>query len=174
MKDVTSTSFGLVIAFLLPGLLALYALTYFSDTARATFFAFQGTTSDLGLFLLTILAGLGMGLEVTAVRWVVFEEFRRKKSKLDSDLFSQLSDDKKLTAFRAAVDEHYRYHQFWGGIFVVFPLLCWGWFRMPIHRNLLGFGEPVSWIVFGVWVLTGAAAFNAYSRYMKRTKKILE
>ena len=52
MKDVTSTSFGLVIAYLLPGLMALYALSYFSIPVHALFLTFLKAESNVGLFLL--------------------------------------------------------------------------------------------------------------------------
>jgi hypothetical protein len=49
-----------------------------------------------------------------------------------------------LQAFRAAVDEHYRYHQFWGAMSLIFPAFAYVvlspefWPLYPYTRILVG------------------------------------
>jgi hypothetical protein len=121
MKDVTSTSFGLVIAFLLPGLSALACLPFWSADSKSLLQEFVKAPNNVGLFLLVLLAGLACGLQVSVLRWVLFEKILCRKHKLDLHKFQNLKEE-KLEAFRAAADEHYRYHQFWGGTAIVLPV----------------------------------------------------
>lgn len=52
--------------------------------------------------------------------------------------FSQLAIEAKLLAFRAAVDEHYRYHQFYGATLVVLPFFYAG----------LIYHSPARWLLY--------------------------
>ncbi|MGH9862382.1 MAG: hypothetical protein ACRD35_03080, partial [Candidatus Acidiferrales bacterium] len=82
--------------------------------------------------------------------------------------------DSKLTAFRAAVDEHYRYHQFWGGMTLVMPSLYFGLMGQVLRTAnhlvfillLLGFT--------GIEILTGWAAVVAYRNYVRRARHIMK
>src|SRR5204863_3172409 len=72
-------------------------------------------------FFLLAFGALIIGLQLTLIRWFLFEICFSPAGSLAPSEFAALKDDKILGAFRAAVDEHYRYHQFWGGMAVVFP-----------------------------------------------------
>lgn len=174
MKDITSTSFGLVIAFLLPGLAGLYSLTFWSDTARGIFRRFETAQSDVGLFLLVLLAALMLGLQITVVRWLIFERLISRRERLKSSDFSSLGkNETTLVAFRAAVDEHYRYHQFWGGMTVVIPFAYVGWI-VESCDSLMGVVVLLSVAVFGaVEFVTAYAAAHAYQNYVKRAGPIM-
>src|SRR5439155_4424932 len=73
MKDVTATSFGLLIGFLLPGLMAFYSLGAWIPAVRDLLSFFRGAKSDIGLFLLVLLVALTVGLLVSAFRWLLLE-----------------------------------------------------------------------------------------------------
>src|SRR5262249_16593657 len=115
MKDVTSTTFGLIIGFLLPGVAGLWALGPWFPPVATAFAKVQDAKTDIGLSLLGLMAALGTGLIVTLFRWLLFEQLFFRIHCLDTNDFEKLGESgDKLLAFRAAVDEHYRYHQFWG------------------------------------------------------------
>lgn len=173
MKDVTSTSFGLLIAFLLPGLAGLYSISFWSLRIRTVFETFLTAQSNVGLSILVLLAGLTVGLIVTVLRWGIFECGVSRKYSLGAAEFAKLDSDSKLASFRAAVDEHYRYHQFWGGMFVVFPFLFIGalkeyWSAMTDARVVLFF---VALVIMEI--ITGVAAHVAFKNYGTRAKHIL-
>lgn len=173
MKDVTSTSFGLLIAFLLPGLAGLYTISFWAPAVRRVFETFLTTQSNVGLSLLVLLAALTVGLIVTVLRWWIFECGVSRKYRLAPAEFAKLNNDSKLASFRAAVDENYRYHQFWGGMFVVFPFLFIGalkefWSAMTEIRVALFFVALVA-----VEIITGAAAHAAFRNYVTRANQIL-
>jgi hypothetical protein len=75
MKDLTSTSFGYIIAFLLPGLFALYGLGFWSTHAAEISKPASTTDAFLGPSVIFLLAALASGLIVSAVRCFVFEKF---------------------------------------------------------------------------------------------------
>jgi small-conductance mechanosensitive channel len=194
MKDITSTSFGFLIAYLLPGLVALYAFSLWLDPIQSQLKVFLTADANVGLFLLVILTAIALGLQLTAVRWVVFElllfkallkivirKFKRwsKKHRLSEQLrlseedFSSLGVPGKLEAFRAATDEHYRYHQFWGGMTIVLPILYLALRSSPSYSSWVKSCWSVAVFVV-IEIITFAAAIKAYSRYASRGNKIMK
>jgi hypothetical protein len=174
MKDVTSTSFGLVIAFLLPGVVLLYGLSFWSGDVERLFATFLTAQSTLGLFLMVILAALALGLVITVPRYFFFECFICRHHRIESALFSKLCVSETLTAFRAVADEHYRYHQFWGGLVVVSPVLYVGWLRAHVAQLswLAVLGTALGFVIFELFM--GAAAALAYRQYGARGTEILK
>lgn len=129
MKDVTSTSFGLLIAYLLPGLIGLYGLSFGSESLRQSLLLLLTAKANPELLILVILLALVCGLIIHGIRHLMFEVvFCGKEHKLGSQDFGELASERKLEAFRATVDEIYRYHQWWGGLSVAAPVVCFGWF----------------------------------------------
>jgi small basic protein len=170
MKDVTSTSFGLLIAFVLPGVAGLYTSSFWSTTVHQWFATFLTAESNVGLFFLLALAALIIGLQLTLVRWLLFERWFSPEVSLAPSEFAALKDDKILAAFRAAVDEHYRYHQFWGGMAVVFPVSA----VTAIYQTRSCLSAIVFLCVFlAIEVVTWLAAREAYARYVVRARAIL-
>ena len=108
IKDLTASTFGLLIAYLLPGLLALYTLSLWFTPLSPIFTTFTEAESTAGLFVLVLLGGLLLGVELTAFRWVVFECWICRRERLQASDFERLADEKRMAAFRIAVDEHYR------------------------------------------------------------------
>jgi hypothetical protein len=132
IKDVTSTSFGLVIAYLLPGFVALFSLSFWFDSAQRAFHTFLTSQSNVGLFLFLLLGGLALGLAVNAVRLALYELLLGRIKRLygerpTREQLARLSEADNFAAFRAAIDELYRYHQFYGGTTLAGPALFVGW-----------------------------------------------
>ena len=132
LKDLTSTSFGYIIAFLLPGLLGLYALTYRSPTVAQLIGPALKAEANVGPSVILLLIALAVGLCVSALRFFLFEKLLCRKHKFPDDMFSKLAAERRLASFKAVVDEHYRYHQFYGGCSVAVLILYTGWLRHTI------------------------------------------
>lgn len=129
--------------------------------------------ANVGLFLLVILGALTVGLLVTVFRWILFERLLLRKHHLPEEGFSKLSDSNKLNAFRAAVDEHYRYHQFWGGIAIVMPLGFVGW---VVETCAIPRLDRFCFILIAFLALEVAVVFaaaDAFRHYVKRGTAIL-
>lgn len=174
LKDLSSGTFGLIIAYLLPGLLALFTLSFWSTLVEKQFNAFLQSQSGVGLFLLVVLAALLIGVELTAVRWLIFELIVCKKTTLTTENLAKLQSADKIAAFRVVVDEHYRYHQFWGGLTVVLPFFAWGVIRSSAEELSLIGGVVAVAAGVCIWFLTFYAAKVAFERYIGRAKEILE
>jgi len=173
MTDITSTSFGLTIAYLLPGLTALVSLSFWSTTVLQIFQTFLTGQSSVGLFLMVVLTALTIGLLITVVRWALFERWFCRSVRLQPADFASLGSKDKLEGFRAAVDEHYRYHQFWGGMTVALPMFYVGWLQRA-HKTLDCMTILWSLLFFlGLEVLTAMAANTAYRNYVTRSRKIM-
>ena len=174
MKDVTSTSFGLVIGFLLPGLAFFYSLSFWSPSIDRLFTTFLTIQSNVGLFLLVLATATILGLQITLIRWFFYEVCICRPHCLNSSFFNQLGmSADRLSAFRAVVDEHYRYHQFWGCMSVVIPIFGIGWLFKT-------WPSLVWWKIFCaitglilIELLTGWAAVVAYRLYSTRAQQIL-
>jgi len=173
LKDVTSTSFGLVIGFLLPGVAALYSLAPWSPTLNATFEIFKQARTDIGLSILGLLSALTAGLMLSLVRWLIFERGICRNHEIGPAAFRELSvGSDRLAAFRAAVDEYYRYHQFWGGMALVLPLLYADWVRSAWSTSQLRLS--IGTVIFaGIEALTVYGAVMAFKYYVYRSQNIM-
>jgi hypothetical protein len=179
MTEITSTSFGLIIANLLPGLAGLAAFSFWSSYLTNLFRTFLETKSSVGLFLFVLSLSLIIGLQIATARWILFEKILAKVlnvQELTSTQWKRIDDPNKRAAFVAAIDEYYRYYQFSGGMTVVIPIFIIGWFWDPITTILednvwLGILTIVS--VAALELLTGWAAYYSYSTTMQRASDIL-
>ena len=127
MKELTSTPFGLIIGYFLPGVGGLYSLSYFSSELRDILGRSLTANSNVGLVLILACAALAVGMQVNAFRWIIFQRVICRKSRLTAEDFKRLGGSVKVVDFRAAVDEYYRYHQFYGAMAIVAPTLYAEW-----------------------------------------------
>jgi hypothetical protein len=178
VKDVTSTSFGLIIAYLLPGLTGLYSLSFWFPRVQDLFSKFGSSESNVGLFLLVLLASIIASLQISVLRYWIFERCICHKIKLDPALLRNLGNKDKHTAFRTVIDEQYRYHQFWGGMFVVQAPLFYGWITTTSWIATATFTN--FWSIAALWgsaalveLATFFAAKEAWERYVKRAHSVL-
>lgn len=173
MKDITSTTFGYVIAFILPGLLCLIGIGILFEPVGKQLLTFSTAESNIGLFFLIILYSIILSLEIAACRFLLFECWLCKKHRINAQLFSGFSDEKKRLAIKTTVDEHYRYHQFWGGLVIVIPLLM---FSIIKKRILSNSSDIILGLIIGIIMLliTFFAARDSFIKYILRSTKILE
>lgn len=156
MKDVTSTNFGLLIAYVLPGVTALWGVSYFSPNVRAWFGSTPCVSPTVGGFLYVTLAAVAAGVTVSTVRWMVVDTLHHAtgipRPRWDFSRF-----DEKIAAYEMLGEVHYRYYQHYSNtlIALVFTYLA--------RRVSLGFFSlPLAWTDMGL--LTLAIIFAAGSR----------
>jgi hypothetical protein len=174
LKDVSSSTFGYVIAYLLPGFLAIYALSIWYSPLRSVFESFATAESTAGIFFLVLLGALLIGVELMAFRWVLFDCWLCRRHRLKPIDFEKLSTNENMNAFQIIVDQHYRYHQFWGALTLVLPFVFWGAARQQ-GIALYSIGTIVVVIVAAIFeVVTVCAALDAYRNYVARARAILK
>lgn len=149
-------------------------LPFWSKRAKTVLDTFLTTESNVGLFLLVVMVALAIGLMIAALRWVIYELLLCRSNRLRPEDFGHLGlDEKRLEAFTAAVDAHYRYHQFWGGMSIAIPFLYGSW----LYANYADLYSRAIGISFVALVLTellsGSAAVSSYKNYVGRARRIL-
>jgi hypothetical protein len=146
VQDVTSTSFGLIIAFLLPGTVALFSLSFWFASVGDAFHTFLTAESNVGLFLFLLLGALAFGFVVSAVRWCVYEILLGRSKRVygpgpTAEQWKRLAESERFVAFRATIDETYRYREFFGGVTIAAPGLFAAWL------SSLGEGTLTGWLL---------------------------
>jgi hypothetical protein len=125
--DLTPSTFGILLANLLPGVTAFYAVGLIVPEAsrllRDAFIEDVGFGPLLLVIILSVFAGLLIGgLRTLIYEDVFFTRIRQVERPGGRDL-GAFRDGDTLAAFRAAIEELYRYHQFWGSLSLSFPFL---------------------------------------------------
>jgi hypothetical protein len=128
-KDITSTFFGFLIAYLLPGAVALYSLSFWSDRLREVFATVSSAKSDVGLILSLVVASLVAGLVINVFRHHLFERLICRTVRMDPSVYGSLVNEQKLQTFMLVIEETFRYHQFYGNLAVQMPFLCATWLK---------------------------------------------
>lgn len=136
--DVSTKNFGYLIAYILPGFLALWGLSYFSPQIHGWLGAASTATPSVGGFLYVTLGSVGAGLLVSTVRWFFIDMIHHRTGIRQPDWdFSQLG--KRAAAFDILIEIHYRYFQFYANSMIavtVAILLRWvaigiQWMELP-------------------------------------------
>lgn len=171
MKDLTSTTFGYLIGFLLPGVFGLFALSAWFPEAGVILQPVMKADASIGPSVAFLLIAVGMGMCLNAIRWLVFEKWICKAHQLPPNMFTLLTKENALTAFKSVVDEHYRYHQFYGCCAVAAFVLFVGW----LHKNFVQ-DWRILWVIVGfvaVELVLGYAGADTFEKYVKRASIVL-
>ena len=170
-REVSINDFGLVIAYLLPGLLALWGTTYLTDTLRPWFGSPPTNMPTIGGFLYVTLASIAAGMTVSTVRWLLLDTFHHRTGipPPRSD-FAHLKES--VAAFGVLVDIHYRYYQ-WNAnslIALVFVYFARRWsqgiWSMPVGWTDLGF------LLLALVLFLGSR--DSLAKYYLRTGQLLQ
>ena len=78
-QDQLGKSFGLIIAFLIPGMVGLYAVSIYVPVIREWFGIAVDQSTTIGGFLFVIVASIGMGVFISGMRWFVLEHLIWKR-----------------------------------------------------------------------------------------------
>ncbi|MGA2501269.1 MAG: hypothetical protein ABSH20_26315, partial [Tepidisphaeraceae bacterium] len=129
MGELSGRNFGLVIAYMLPGLVCLAGLSPFSPMVRS-WLAMTGSGNPAGSagpgapsvagFCFVALASLAAGLMVSAVRWAAVDSLHHRTG-VTRPAWEDATLSVKLEAFDYIVENHYRYYQFYANMLVALP-----------------------------------------------------
>ena len=119
---LSNENFGLVIAYVLPGFVALWGVSYFSPTVESWITATQQGAPSVAGFMYVTVASLAAGLTVSAVRWAIIDTIHHATGVIPPAWeFAVLND--KLPGFLGLDENHYRYYQHHSNMFVAVALL---------------------------------------------------
>jgi hypothetical protein len=149
--DQTSKNFGIAIAFLVPGFLGLWALSYFDPTAAKWLGTAAQQETTIGGFLFVLLASTGIGVFLSGARYFVFDRFLLKdlrRPDLDASKRKELEP-----AYQSLKEDYYRYYQFYSNTAVALALAFFAWWATK---------KPPSGDVVIIAVATAAAEVILY------------
>ena len=91
LKDLTSTSFGYLMAFLLPGMILLYGIGLWYPSLFPALQAADKADASIGPSIIYLLVCVAAGLIISAVRWVFYEKGVCRKKQFNPDHFNRLT-----------------------------------------------------------------------------------
>ena len=128
MQTVTSSNFGLLIAYILPGFTVLWGLSRFSDTLSHWLGVVPTESPTIGGFLYVTLASVAAGLTVSTIRWLVIDTLHHRTGVTPPNWdLTRLED--RIGSFRTFIEHHYRYYQAYGNLLVALVIVLgvrWG------------------------------------------------
>lgn len=170
MRDLTPSNFGLVVAYLIPGFVVLWALGYHNSTIREWLAASPESAPTVGGLLYATLASIAAGMVVSSFRFVVIDSLHHRTGvAIPAWDFSQLHD--RLAAFETLIEIHYRYYQSHANMFVaiIFAYIAW---RLEPGRPLFQLGIPDA-LFISVECMLFLASRDALGKYYLRTGALL-
>ena len=164
--DIFNRQFGLIIAYLLPGFVALASAAPLVPAVAGWMRADQ--TAGFGAPLYALLAATAAGMVVSCFRWLVIDQIHAL-TRIASPSFSARALGTQPNAFNYLVESHYRYYQFYSNMLVA---VIWTY---SVHRWLTR--SPLLNLTtdFGIAVLCGvlfAGSRDALSKYRSRTRQL--
>ncbi len=162
-------NFGQIIAYLIPGFLALYPLGDFIPFFQALL-GQQGIPSAEALIPLLLLA-LAVGIVINAFSWALLSPLfafcgvKRPKSLT----YTTLTKD-NIEIYNVIVEANFRYYQFYSNVLVAILLYAPKWLVYPMNQNLWRNGTFV--LIVGVLFIAARDSLNrAYTRMIALSKK---
>ena len=170
MRDLTRDNFGLLIAYVLPGFVALWGGAYHVEAVRPWLRSTPADAPTIGGFLYATLASTTLGLIISGVRWAVIDRLLARGGvrppRLDFERFAE-----RLAAYDFLVAQHYRYYQFYANM-----LVALAWTYLARLASLPAWPGREAWLSLG-FVLVEVVLFlgsrDALSKYYDRTAALL-
>ena len=160
--------FGLLIAYVLPGFVALWGGTYVAGPLRPWLLGEAGGGPTVGGFLSTTVAAVAAGLTASTIRWLVIDTLHHGTGVRPPDWdFALLGE--RVAAFGLVVDHYYRYYQWYGNTLVA---LAW---VLAARRWSVGLA-PVGATDLGILALMAVlylGSRDALRRYYTRGGQLL-
>lgn len=173
-SDTLSRSFGLSIAFLIPGAVGLYGASFFAPVI-AEWFAMKPDGATVGGFLFVVLGSAGMGVFISGLRWIVLDWLVCQTLGLHwlpeppSDLDQARRRHRECeAAYQDLRFSHYQFAQFYLNMPFALALayLAWCIGGHPALAHAIGFA--VLMLVADVILL--ASGKHALGRYQQKLK----
>ncbi|MEM0983974.1 MAG: hypothetical protein AAGI17_08500 [Planctomycetota bacterium] len=170
MDGLTNKNFGLLIAYVVPGFVALWGLAQINPIIAEWLSGPHTSGPSIGGVLYVTVASVGLGMIASATRWVVIDTLHsltglRRPSWSDQDLHE------RIAAYAWIIENYYRYYQFYGNTLIALA------FAYAIWRTHLPETPPgLAWIdasLATVAVILFAGSRSALARYFRRAGDLI-
>jgi hypothetical protein len=168
VRDVSPFNFGLIVAYIVPGFVVLWGLSYHSETVRQWLTVTADQAPTVGDLLYATLASVAAGVIVSAVRWAVIDTLHHHTG-IPPPRWNFAMLPERLEAFRMLVEDHYRYFQFYSNSLVALAFLY------VARRTVVGalanqWGVDAGFITVGIVLFIGSR--DALRRYYRRAEQL--
>ncbi|MBS0204494.1 MAG: hypothetical protein JSS49_16440 [Planctomycetes bacterium] len=170
MQDVTRDNFGLLIAYVLPGFVTLWGVSFFSGTVRHWLGTSSQASPTVGGFLYVTVAAVATGLLVSTIRWMTVDRIHHVTGiPMPNWDFAKLGNS--LSAFELLVSAHYRFYQWHANMLVAIAFAFFSFAVVSPLQGLLGFEIAISFIVVEIVLWLGSR--DTLRKYYERTAKLV-
>jgi hypothetical protein len=139
-KESSVNDFGLLIAYVLPGFVALWGAASAVPSLRPWFGLTPDEAPTVGGFLFLTVASVGAGLVASTVRWLTVDALHHRTGiRPPAWDFGRLG--RNVQAFAVLVDGHYRYYQFYANTLVALAA-AYGLWRVSSGWHAAPRGAP--------------------------------
>ena len=159
--DKLGLNFGLVIAYLIPGFSATYALAPHVKAIDALLGGSERVPSANAVVPLILMA-VAVGIIINAISEVAIRPLIHR-----SGVKQPKVDTEKLTSegrrrYDRMIENHFRYHQFFSNMLVSVLLLGPVWLLWPLHNNILR-NASLPMVVVALFLTARKALFHFYT-----------
>ena len=116
-KENPLNDFGLLIAYVLPGFIALWGLTFLDPAWELQILGTGNNQPTIAGFLFSTVAALTAGLTISTIRWMTIDPIHHATGVQPPDWdFARL--ETKVDAFNVLIEGHYRFYLWYANSFV--------------------------------------------------------
>lgn len=170
MQDVTRENFGLLIAYVLPGFVTLWGVSFFSGTVRHWLGTSSQNSPTVGGFLYVTVAAVAAGLLVSTIRWMTVDRIHHSTGiPIPSWDFARLGNS--LSAFELLVSAHYRFYQWHANMLVAIAFTFIVYSVVTPLQGSHGIQIAISFIVVEIVLWFGSR--DTLRKYYERTAKLV-
>lgn len=168
MKAVSNDNFGPLIAYLVPGAVALLGFSPFSPTLREWFGTGPAATPSIGGFLYVTIASIAVGMTLNAVRWMTIDTIHAWTGISTPPLdFGGLGEN--VEAFTLLIEIHYRHYQFYANT-VIALAAAYGSHRFRVGASDVGLVDVGAVTLCAIFF---GASRDTLRRYHSRCQQLL-
>jgi len=169
MQNVTNDNFGLLIAYVIPGLIVVWGISYLSPTVAGWLGTVPANAPTVGGFLYVTIASVAAGMLVSALRWLVIDTIHHRTGLPPPTWdFGRLRD--QMSPFLTFVEHNYRYYQFYSGTLLSL-VFVYGVRRAVLPTTATGLlADTMILILLGALCFVGSR--DALRRYYERVNQL--
>jgi len=164
MSGMAPLDFSVIVAFLLPGFVGLYALTFISPRMAQLLELALSEKAGVGPTFGILLFSLAVGVMLSGTRTLIVDPIQRRLSGGWPTLnYRRLGDPAVLAAFKEAISATYRFSQFYGNIFVALLVFLVAKYAVDPAQIV------ANWPLFILTCFATVVLFVSHARALKET-----
>lgn len=170
VNDAFRQNFGLLIAFVLPGFMAVWGIGFLSPIVHGWLLARPDQAPTIGGFLYVTLASIAAGVTISAVRWLVIDSLHHSTG-IPIPEWDYSNLETKLDAYESIAEDHYRYYQFYSNMLVAvaFAFAAYRLSHPAFIHEVVMIDLPAS----ALEVVLFAASRDCLGKYYSRMSRLL-